>query len=220
MTPERSRLVLTNPPADVHVAGDELGRTYTPTSLAMAIAGWLVPVVAQFAHGRAGSVVRLLEPCLGGGAIVQAFRSVVGATGAALWAYGVDLDPKAPGRSVIDDGVTGDALRSPWPDHNGRGYYFDVACTNPPFGEEVGQEVTLGIVRAMRRAARVCAVLLPADYLTQTGYDAELSECYAVVRVVGRPFPVERGMVLYVWLQGHTGGIKVVGGLRNAGPWR
>ncbi len=180
--------MLTAPEPAVHLRGDALGRSYTPDPVARAI--------VQRLSERVGLGGTVLEPCLGGGAFVRACREV-------LWpryVCGVDVDPEAPGRRLVDEFVAqsfGSVVD--W------AAAFDLSVTNPPFGKAVGQDATLRIMRAARNAATVCAMLVPLDYLTQAGFEADVAECAEVWPVLPRPFPHERGMVVLVWSAVHSG---------------
>jgi hypothetical protein len=172
-------------PAPVHVAGDPLGRSYTPEHVARAIAERLIQTY--------GMPRVVLEPCVGGGAFVRPFL------GRAM-CIGVDLDPNAPGLALVDDPIVGDAAGIDWtPD------FADLALTNPPFGRAVGQETTLAIATRSIRAADTCALLVPLDYLTQVGWAALVADCAEVWPFVGRVWDHERGMVVLVWHVHHEG---------------
>jgi hypothetical protein len=179
---------LTCPEPDVHLRGDELGRSYTPEPVARAI---MLRLRDRFdLDGR----TRMIELCLGGGSFVRAGRAVLGAL---ITVVGVDRDGEAPGAVLCDEFVHGDAR-----DLDTRGPPFDLAVTNPPFGKDVGQEATLAIVNKARRSARHCALLLPLDYQTQTGFEHHIEECTEIWPLLPRPFPHDRGMCVYVWQRG------------------
>lgn len=179
-------------PEEVHLPGDELGRSYTPLPCALAV---MRRIESLTGAGRA--VQSFLEPCLGGGAFVVAARAVYGSE---LRVVGWDVDPKAPGRDLVSRFETRDSTvpRALY------GAYFDLAVTNPPFGEAVGQGVTVGIVRAMRTEARIAAVILPVDVICQAGFEDLVREAVHVAPLLPRPWKHERGMVLLVWMQGCT----------------
>ncbi len=173
-------------PAPEHRPGDELGRSYTPDHVAQAIVDRLA---------ERWSLRAVLEPCVGGGAFVRAVRSH---QRPGQIVAGVDLDPGAPGRELVDDFVVGDFTTLP-----ARG--FDLVVTNPPFGPDVGQAVTLAIARKARAAGDVCALLLPGDYLTQVGWAELVADCAEVWPIVGRVWSNTRGMVVLVWDVRHRG---------------
>ena len=178
----------TPPEPEVHLKGDEKGRSYTPDACALAV----LRVIAEFITPKT-----MWEPCVGGGAWVRAARIIW----PNVWVAGTDLDPEAPGLKLCDDRAVYDARhirRLCWP-------LVDLSVTNPPFGKAVGQEVTVSIVVAARRAATVCAMLVPLDYLTQAGFEAHIDECAMVAPLLPRPFPHERGMALLLWDTRHEG---------------
>ena len=175
------------PEPAVHLRGDELGRSYTPDAVALAI--------LQRLAERVPAGASILEPCVGGGAFIRACRRVLGPR----YVCGVDVDPDAPGRAGVDEFVVQSFGSVAWAPA------FDLVVTNPPFGKAVGQDTTLCILRTARAAAEVCAMLVPIDYLTQSGFEADVAECAEVWPVLPRPFVHERGMVVLVWDQGHRG---------------
>jgi hypothetical protein len=169
-----------------HRPGDALGRSYTPDNVAAAIVDRVLAL---------GVTCTWLEPCVGGGAFVRAIRArdEVGRI------CGVDLDRGAPGLALVDDPVLADFTMWPLVQRWG------VAITNPPFGPDVGQGTTLEIARRAIVSADVCALLLPGDYLTQVGWAELVESCAEVWPIVGRVWSHTRGMVVYVWRQGHQG---------------
>lgn len=195
---------LSIPEPDVHVAGDPLGRTYTPDLAALAILKRLAekPCAGRGGAPRLAGAESFLDPCLGGGAWARAFRAVVppvavfsgGSPGP--FVAGSDLDPDAPGRRDVDAFEVRDATEPVPPALVGR---FSLAATNPPFGLEVGQEVTTAIVASLRRLGIVSVALVPVDYLTQAGWEDQIAECVEVWPLLPRPFGPERGMVALVW---------------------
>jgi hypothetical protein len=177
-------------PDPVHIKGDELGRSYTPQHVASAIVGRL--------YKRGVFMNRVLEPCVGGGAFVDAVQ----ATGCRpCHVTGVDVDPDARGFELCDDRLEMDFTSPAWHAwcYAKAGRTWDLAITNPPFGREVGQPLTLAIVTGMLMVADVAAVLVPLDYLTQKGWAVLISECVEVWPIVGRVWDHERGMVVLVW---------------------
>ena len=174
----------THPEPDVHMAGDDKGRSYTPDQCAHAV------LVSMGSRMRPPST--MLEPCVGGGAFVRAARKVWG-TG--LCIVGTDTDPAAPGLKLCTAGVVKDARQAHPPD-------FDLVITNPPFGKAVGQETTVAIMEAGRRATHpghgVWAMVVPLDYLAQAGLEHLVRSCTHVRPLLPRPFTQERGMVLLV----------------------
>lgn len=185
----RPILHLVEPEADVHLAGDELGRTYTPDAVALA-------VVLRLTE-RLSDRCTVLEPCVGGGAFARAARQVLRAQ-----VHGVDLDATCSGQRECAAFVPGDArevLAS-------RGVEsYDLVLTNPPFGKDVGQEVTEGIVASARRVGVVTAMLMPLDYQTQAGFEHHVADCAEVWPLLPRPFECERGMCVFVWDTRHEG---------------
>ena len=178
----------TPPEPEVHLKGDEKGRSYTPDACVLAI----LRVVAEFITPKT-----MWEPCVGGGAWVRGARLVW----PGVWVLGADIDRDAPGLSqcdahdIFDATSTGEVICG----------IVEFAGTNPPFGKAVGQEATVAIVASARDAATVCAMLVPLDYLTQSGWEAHIDECALVAPVLPRPFPHERGMVLLLWDKRHKG---------------
>lgn len=170
---------------DVHVRGDALGRSYTPRPVAEAIVRRLAPRLAESP--------RCWEPCVGGGSFAAAFRGLL--TEPRI--DGCDLDAAAPGRLLCDRFDVADARR---PRENA----YDVAGTNPPFGRLVGQDVTVAIVAALRRSARVSFALLPADVVCQAGFEEHVARASDVWPLLPRPWNHERGMVVLVWDDQHA----------------
>lgn len=186
-----SPFFLTIPEPDVHFAADPLGRTYTPDLAALAVMRRLVRDRIRFATS-------FLDPCLGGGAWARAFSAVSGSlpAGDEVFVAGSDLDPGAPGKRDVNAFEVHDAT-APVPDEMvGR---YSVTATNPPFGLEVGQDVTAAIVLGLRRLGVVSVALVPVDYLTQAGWEDQIAECVEVWPLLPRPFGPERGMVALVW---------------------
>lgn len=181
-----------------HIKGDKLGRSYTPDLVARAICARLKPLVAKRP--------RVVEPCVGGGAFARAAREVLEAS----FVLGVDLDLSAEGRHDVDYFGVGDACTYPLLTK------FDLAITNPPFGKNVGQAITEGIVRQARKAARVAALLMPLDYQTQAGFEEHVNACAYIWPLLPRPFAHERGMCVYVWADTEGKGAAVFEQLR----WR
>lgn len=190
--PSGSPFFLTHPEPDVHFAGDPLGRTYTPDLVALAVMQRLV------SSGRLHFATSFLDPCLGGGSWARAILAMTGSLPArdGLFVAGSDLDPQAPGKRDVHAFEVRDAAE-PVPDALvGR---FSLTATNPPFGLEVGQEVTTAIVLGLRRLGVVSVALVPVDYLTQAGWEDQIAECVEVWPLLPRPFGPERGMVALVW---------------------
>jgi predicted RNA methylase len=177
-----------HPEPEVHLKGDPLGRSYTPDPVALAIVQRLRPWLT--------SSPTVLEPCVGGGAFARAARAHL----SPRRLYGVDLDPGAPGFSDVDEAIVQDFARTPWTPGA-----VELAVTNPPFGRSVGQGTTLAIVRNMRAAADVAAVLVPLGYLGQQGWADHVREAAAVWPIVGRVWEHEREMVVLVWDRDHIG---------------
>jgi predicted RNA methylase len=186
---------LTNPEPEVHVKGDELGRSYTPDNVAFAIVHRLVQDQRR--------LERVLEPCIGGGAFVRAVRQHE----PTAKVTGVDVHATAPGfalaneRAVLDFSKGG-AYLSVCAPGDAR---FDLAITNPPFGRAVGQEVTMGIVANARECARVVVMLMPLAYLGQVGWDPFTRACWEVWPIVGRVWEHEREMAVYLWRRDRGG---------------
>lgn len=185
----RERLAKITPAAvdDVHVPGDALGRSYTPRPVAEAIVRRLRP---RFL----GSPVRVWEPCVGGGSIAEAMRSLLDVA----LLVGTDLDPEAPGRRLCDRFEVADA-RTPRPGE------FGLSGTNPPFGKAVGQSVTVAIVASLRASAAVAFAILPADTVCQAGFESHVAAASDVWPLLPRPWNHERGMAVLVWDTAHTG---------------
>ena len=181
-------LAMAAPPE--HRPGDELGRSYTPDHVATAIVERLVDDGCSFA--------RVVEPCVGGGAFVRAIKRFKAGTASEI--TGVDLDPGAPGLDLCQRPMVGDAAGEALAFRR-----FDLAITNPPFGPDVGQAVTLAIVRNARHVAEQTVMLLPGDYLTQVGWADLVAECAEVWPIVGRVWSHTRGMVVLVWDERHQG---------------
>jgi hypothetical protein len=182
---------LRHPEPDVHIAGDPLGRTYTPDAVALACCRALA------AMGCDPSVVR--EPCVGGGAFVRAVAEVwsqqvvVGG-----WIDAADIDPNAPGlgmasrygeASMVD---ATDPVPAP-----GLTPRYDLIITNPPFGEEAG-DVDVRIYAAQRPACDWLALLMPIEHACLKRW-AEPMQSAVIVPLTGRVWSVVRGMALYVW---------------------
>lgn len=165
-----------------HIPGDKLGRSYTPQACADAIIKMIRP------HLPPGAL-HVIEPCVGGGAFIRACRSnlTVGLV------TGIDLDPDAPGFEECDDCQHANVLDKSF---NG---LFDLSITNPPFGKVVGQKTTIAIIEKAIELATVCVILMPIDFASQVGYAALSNSTSAIVPVMPRPFPHERGMAVYVW---------------------
>lgn len=104
--PSGSPFSLSIPEPEVHVAGDPLGRTYTPDVAALAILKRLALKPWPDLPGRGSRVAfasSFVDPCLGGGSWARAFRAVAAsdlsfADATRLHVAGFDLDPQAPGR--------------------------------------------------------------------------------------------------------------------------
>lgn len=188
---------LTHPEPDTHLKGDELGRTYTPEPVARGIVEQLARR-GYLTTAEGGPIRTAWEPCVGGGAFPRAIRAVVRSPVVIL---GYDLDEKAPGWVDCNTFMVRDARDG----HRGPRPVVDLAITNPPFGLEVGQEVTEAIVAAVRRAAFVSVLLMPVDYLTQAGFEHHVDEAAEIWPMLPRPFPCDRGMATYVWDQRHLG---------------
>lgn len=174
-----------SPEPDVHMKGDADGRSYTPDQCARAVIERLAKMVTP---------ETMLEPCVGGGAFVRAARAVWPGVAVAGW----DVDPLAPGLDLCDVRGIRDAR-----DQIPRRYW--LAVTNPPFGKAVGQETTVAIIANARRWSKVCAMVVPLDYLAQAGLEEHVGQCALVAPLLPRPFPHERGMVLLVWDARHEG---------------
>jgi hypothetical protein len=178
-----------HPEPDVHIAGDPLGRTYTPDAVALACCRALA------AMGCDPLIVS--EPCVGGGAFVRAVAEVwprsAGLTG---WIDVADLDHHAPGlRSnmgswAVEDAADPVAARST----TGR---YDLIITNPPFGEEAG-DVDVRIYAAQRPACDWLALLMPVEHACLQRWAGPMQSA-VIVPLTGRVWSVVRGMALYVW---------------------
>jgi len=181
-----SGFALTPPEPVVHIADDDKGRSYTPEPCARAIVWRLSTIITP---------ETMWEPCVGGGAFIRCARDAW----PGIHVFASDIDPDAPGLLMSGASVVADARRvPPWMPIN-------LAITNPPFGKAVGQDVTVAIIANARNVSDVCAMLVPLDYLTQTGLEPHVRECSLVAPMLPRPFPHERGMVLLVWDKRHTG---------------
>lgn len=184
----------------VHIAGDPLGRSYTPLALAVAVLQRLRDVVGPFDG--------VMDPCAGGGAFLVAGRTVGVRTTVAL-----DADPSAPALSLassvahaVDVRAIGDA-RGPRPVELARDYQVQVAATNPPFGRVVGQETTIDIVDRMREACRVAVSVMPLAYQGQVEWAPRVKECRCVWPIVGRVWTHEREMCAFVWDREYVGSV-------------
>ena len=138
------------------------------------------------------------EPCVGGGSFVAAVRAHL--PGAIV--DGWDVDPEAPGRRLCDTFEARDARGAV---RERRPVLWHLAITNPPFGREVGQRVTVEIVESMRSSATLAVALLPVEVQGQVGYADLVRACSDVWPLVGRPWPHLREAVVYVWDADHAG---------------
>jgi hypothetical protein len=111
------------PPAELGGLAPEerapLDAYWTPAPVALACARWL------WSKGLVNEPELILEPAVGGGAWVQAARSVW--PGATL--RGLDLDPSAPGLEIVDQKAARDFLEVD-PDELG---HYDLILGNPPY---------------------------------------------------------------------------------------
>lgn len=166
--------------------GDELDRRYTPASLALAV----VREVAQLFEVDPDVVI---EPSVGDGAFVDAFRVV--------WprvrVLGCDLDPRARGLARCDVAVVADwetfAAQLPFEWRQAR-----LVAGNPPFS------VALRHVRAIREELpeAVASLIMPWAYFGVDEWQPLLAAdpLRRAHAVAGRPWPKNvRETAAYTW---------------------
>lgn len=168
----------------VHIAGDPLGRTYTPDAVALACCRALA------AMGCDPGVVR--EPCVGGGAFARAVADVWPCTVSTGRIDVADLDPDARGLRMVS--VLGSEVADATDSPSGR---YDLIVTNPPFGKQAG-DVDVRIYAAQRPSCRWLALLMPIEHACLQRWAGPMQDA-AIVPLTGRVWSVVRGMALYVW---------------------
>lgn len=126
---------------EVGTVRDELDRHFTPYPLALVmcerIAEHIVPPRI------------IIEPSVGGGSIARAAKKVW----PEAWIIGVDLDPKAEGRHVVDEFILGDWIEV----GADLGVSVDLVLGNPPFTGKTA----IAHVKTARAVAPAVALLLP-----------------------------------------------------------
>lgn len=163
-------------------AHDDLERFYTPEKLASACVRLLVDEMD-------GVPPVAVEPSAGGGAFVRALRA------AGVEAItGIDVDEHAAGLELCDRSLVMDVLRM----HAGVwGDTSDVRAVvgNPPFGDASEH---IPILREVFPMAWL-GFILPIENQTVGYWQPVLSELAGIAPIVGRPWPVVRGVAFYVW---------------------
>lgn len=142
--------------------------------------------------------LRVLEPAVGGGAFVRAFRttleeaSYVPGTGMKTEFTGVDLDPHATGLSLCENRVVGDFTALSSRDIGLEdGELFDLAIGNPPYSEALAH-IKRGI-----EVAKITVALLRLSFLEPTeartealfGPDAQYPPCAVIMYPQGYQRP-------------------------------
>lgn len=192
-------------------ARDTLDRHYTPQRLADRI----VDLLIDLGHLEEGWIV---EPSVGGGAFVRALRRHERGGGYPRRPIiGVDKDPAAPGLSLCDRFLRGDAAALVPSIHVHLGESPRTALGNVPFGgprlkqgRAPGDPPYIGAhhVLACLEAASVVATILPYAWLAVDPLGPLLFDRHPPVevhRIAGRPWKVTRDAALYVFERDFTG---------------
>lgn len=187
-------------------AGDPLGRVYTMPSFAWSV--MLAALASRVAADVAAPEV-VLDPSVGAGGLLDAARK--------MWPtaqhYGVDIDPGAAGLARCDRHEVADwravarfydALFPKRP---------DLIVQNPPFGKEIGVQVTIEHVLWSIRLARHAMVILPLPYLCGAQFDTVWIERRpaTIYRVKERPWPDRlREVAVFEWNDWHVGPTQIL----------
>lgn len=142
---------------------DALERWYTPVDMATVCWRWLLKtgLMKDRMPWCEGASLRVLEPCVGGGAWLKGLEALVleqpGLVPRRAWTV-CDVDPEAPGlREVVAETICGDVVaREVWR------HGFDMAISNPPNSR------ALEVIQACMAVVEVgglVVMLMPSSWL-------------------------------------------------------
>lgn len=175
---------------------DELDRHFTPVPLAKIVVE-AVGNVCQAVLGRAPRLI--VEPSVGSGNMVRAARE--------RWPeariFGVDVDPHAEGRRLVDEFVEHDWLTLDWTPNS-----MDCIVGNPPFTGRTG----VAHVQRCLEVASVVGLILPWECMGGGRNDeyweplmhGQKAPLYARPVMGPRPWSHSvRQATLFIWVQEH-----------------